>query len=666
MKTFVKLFLLTLSLLGFTEVIGQSVVVCIEINGTPMPGSKTWSICRKNSVTLPANSSVTLEATNCAATPEANVTISWKNISVPPSTDSLDNIILAQDTGKWVVTIMNNVTSIPVRDTLHLVYYSPMTVVLNDGSYVTGTHGCPLTAYNLTTTGSGPISSYQWFTYSPKAVVPGVTGSSHIIQKRNTYYIVEARDANNCKVADTSIYFNGLPTVNINIGADPSVFCEGNSFNIVSSVPTGYPGNPTGIQWGVNGTTLGSTTTGITNPPAPISVMPPAGSNKFWLKIDQFPICSNVDTVVVTTDPIPVVSIAVSPIDASPTDVCYGANTDLTANVSLGTGPYNYTWTSAPASTLPSSGTITVSPTANTTYTVSVTDANNCGAGTNNISLNVNPEIIITTSGNVTICRFPTDSTTITGSATGGVGGITYQWSPTTGINPGGYTSTSTKAFPTTTTTYTMTATDANNCSDVESIIVTSYEPQITPITSPQIINEDAGTTLTAVPTTSISGVAYEWTTTIDNAVFSTSNSISLEYLGPDTIWYVIKTIDPTPVNGNGLLCYNTDTVEVRSISNNILMYVPNVFSPNAMEPTNQTIKIYSTNILPDGFKWLIFNKWGNLMYETTDVVQAQSVGWDGGSMVEGVYSYVIIGKFKNNKDLKESEEYKGTFTLIK
>jgi hypothetical protein len=368
-----------------------------------------------------------------------------------------------------------------------------------------------------------------------------------------------------------------------------------------------------------------------------------------------------VDTVVVTTDPIPVVDLGTTPML-----VCYGANTNLTANVTLGTAPYNYTWSSVPANTLPSAGTITVSPTVNTVYTVSVTDANNCGAGTDNITLNVNPEIIITTSGDVTICRFPTDSTTISGPATGGAGGITYQWSPTIGLNTGGYTSTSTKAFPTATTTYTMTATDVNNCTDVESITVTSYKPGIDSIPEPQIINEDAGTTLVANLTPALPSAQFEWTTSINPTPFNNTNSISLEYSGPDTVWYVIKVTNPTAVNGNGLLCYNTDTVEIRSISNNTLMYVPNVFSPNAINPTNQTIKIYSTNILPDGFKWLIFNKWGNLMFETTNLEEAQVKGWDGGAMIEGVYSYIIVGTFKNGKDLKESEAYKGTFTLVK
>lgn len=662
MKTILKLFLIALSIFSLTEVTGQTVQVCITIDGTPMPVSKTWSTCRKNPVTLPANSQVTLEATNCAATPESNVTISWKNISVPPSTDSLDNIIIASDTGKWVATILNNVTSIAYTDTLYLIYYTPLSVSLNDGTYMTGTHGCPLVTYTLTTNSTGPISAYRWFKYAPKDTIEGVTGPSYNIQYRNTYYIVEAYDANNCTVADTSTsYFNGLPTVNINIGPDPAIFCEGNSYNIVSSVPTGGLGNPDQIQWGINSTALGTNNTITTNPPPAVTVMPPAGTNKFWLKIFHFPLCANTDTVIITTDPIPVIDLGTSPMLA-----CYGANTNLTANVTLGTGPYNYTWSSIPASTLPSTGTITVSPVVNTVYSVSVTDANNCGAGTDNITLNVNPEIVITTSGDVTICRFPTDSTTIRGSATGGVGAITYQWSPVTALVDA--TEDTTKAFPTATTTYTMTATDGNNCTDVESITVTSYKPQLdlTEIPTPQIINEDAGTTLTAVPNPPIAGVGFEWTTTVDNTIFSTANSISLEYQGPDTVWYIVKTINPTPVNGGGLLCYNNDTIEIRSISNNTLMYVPNVFSPNAMNPENQTIKIYSTNILPDGFKWLIYNKWGNLMYETTDLTQAQTVGWDGGSQIEGVYSYVIVGKFKNNKDLKESDDFKGTFTLIK
>ena len=56
----------------------------------------------------------------------------------------------------------------------------------------------------------------------------------------------------------------------------------------------------------------------------------------------------------------------------------------LTANVSGGTAPYNYTW-----STGSHSASITVSPTATTTYTVSVTDAFGCPSNTAFKTINV-------------------------------------------------------------------------------------------------------------------------------------------------------------------------------------------------------------------------------------------------------------------------------------
>lgn len=648
----VQFIFLLLSLFLMSEVKAQTVQICIKINGTTMPASKTWQMCRKNIATPTSVSSVSLAATNCAATPETNITIKWKNLSIAPYTDSLNSTIAASDTGRWEVTIVNNVTAAISKDTLHLVYFAPISVTLNDGTYSSAIYGCPLSSYTLSTSHTGSITGYNWYSYSPKLLVPGEVSSSYKIQKRNTSYIVEAHDANNCIAADTSIYFNGLTAVNIDLGPDPSVFCEGNTFAIKSTVPTGYPGAISSIQWGMNGTPLGFNNSVPTNPPPAVIVTPPAGTNKFWLVINQFPICSNADTVVITTRPIPVVSFPASPIEA-----CYNATTTLTPTVTLSSGALSYVWSSAPTGSYPSAASINVSPTANTVYTVKVRDVNNCGDGTASVTVNVNPQIFTTLSDDTTICKDPLGTANLVATASGGNGSFTYDWTPVAGLSSTNTLTTAASILET--TTYTFTATDSKNCKDTKSVTVTSYEPKVAPIVTPDIISETKSVTLEAAFAGN-AGATFLWKTDTAATVLSSSSSLYIEYLGPDTVRYVVIVTDPS----NG--CVNKDTIEIWSISENTLMFVPNVFSPNAYSTENQTLKIYGDNLLPEGFKWLVYNKWGNLIYETTDLAKAQAVGWDGGAVAEGVYTYYIVGKFKNGKDVKESPYFKGTFTLIR
>ncbi len=76
----------------------------------------------------------------------------------------------------------------------------------------------------------------------------------------------------------------------------------------------------------------------------------------------------------------------------------------------------------------------------------------------------VNPLPTITTSGDVTIVGG-------TSTALNATGGVTYSWSPVTGLDDPNIANPN--ANPTSTTTYTVTVTDANGCSDVSSLTVT-------------------------------------------------------------------------------------------------------------------------------------------------------------------------------------------------
>lgn len=137
---------------------------------------------------------------------------------------------------------------------------------------------------------------------------------------------------------------------------------------------------------------------------------------------------------------------------------CNGGTASVTVGASGGTGPYTYTWMPGNLS----------GATQNTllpgTYTVTATDNNNC-TGTTTVTINNPPAITITVTNN-TPATCGNNNGSITVSATGGTGNLSYSWSPSgqTGATAnnlaGGQ--------------HTVTVTDDNGCTASQTITVNS------------------------------------------------------------------------------------------------------------------------------------------------------------------------------------------------
>jgi len=91
-------------------------------------------------------------------------------------------------------------------------------------------------------------------------------------------------------------------------------------------------------------------------------------------------------------------------------------------------------------------------------------------------------------------------------------------------------------------------------------------------------------------------------------------------------------------------------------------VFPPNAFSPNAANAEDREFRIYSEGIVNEGYKLLIFNRWGQVIFESN----SQENGWDGkmknGDFAPaGVYSWVI----EYYDFLGEKHAQQGTVTLI-
>lgn len=156
--------------------------------------------------------------------------------------------------------------------------------------------------------------------------------------------------------------------------------------------------------------------------------------------------CVDFQSSPVTVNALPAVTAT-----ATNAAICNGTSTTLNAG-----GASSYVWDNSLGSvTSPS-----VAPTANTTYTVTGTDANGC-VNTASVSITVNALPTVTASTtNATICS-GTSTTLNAGGAT------TYSWDNSAG------TSASPSVSPTTNTTYTVTGTDGNGCTNTASVSIT-------------------------------------------------------------------------------------------------------------------------------------------------------------------------------------------------
>lgn len=103
----------------------------------------------------------------------------------------------------------------------------------------------------------------------------------------------------------------------------------------------------------------------------------------------------------------------------------------------------------------------------------------------------------------------------------------------------------------------------------------------------------------------------------------------------------------------NEFSCSRFDKVEVDAVCPPRL-FISNSFSPNA-DAVNDLYDVFGAHI--GKFRMLIFNRWGEVIFESND----RYVFWDGiykgEPMVEGVYPWTIIYE-------GDSDEYKGPYTM--
>ena len=114
--------------------------------------------------------------------------------------------------------------------------------------------------------------------------------------------------------------------------------------------------------------------------------------------------------------------------------------------------------------------------------------------------------------------------------------------------------------------------------------------------------------------------------------------------------------------------CKNTYIVDILVVNSHVV-YIPNIFTPTKLSANaeNRVCKVYGVDINNTGFSFNIYDRWGSIVFSTTDFTQANTLGWDGknqngGDIMAqmGVYTYIVKGKFLDGTPFEKV----GTVTL--
>lgn len=305
--------------------------------------------------------------------------------------------------------------------------------------------------------------------------------------------------------------------------------------------------------------------------------------------------------------------------------ICSGGSVTIWAS-----GGDEYEWDPTPGLSDYNISNPIANPTENTWYTVNV--SNLCGTVSDTVLVNIGV-------ANAGISPPDTACPGIPNMLQAS-GGIDYQWQPQSFIddphiaNP--------MVSPPYTMTYSVTVTDQYGCADVASVVVPVFDP-------PYVFDsgDEVAEYYTYVEVDAQSNGELYWES--DDLPLSCNECPSPEVHATETgVVYVIATDE------NG--CTAMDSLLVEVIGS---LYVPNAFTPNG-DGINDQFKAVGSEI--EEFHLQIYDRWGELIFETDDIDQ----GWNGGVNRHYVESEVYVWEIVAKEHTGVSFEKRGHVTVIR
>jgi len=419
-------------------------------------------------------------------------------------------------------------------------------------------------------------------------------------------YTVTATDANGCTASNTAIISNSNgPAINSVLTASP--FCFGGNGGSASVSASGGTG-PLTYSWS-NGSPA-VTVSGLTAGNYEVTVTDANGCIAL--------------TLVNVTEP-----TVLSALASQQTAAACGNNTGIAMVSSTGgTGFDSYVWSNAQGGT----NDIDLAP---GTYSVTVTDANNCSVSTTaTIGETQGPTLSILSTTNT--CRGKQEGT-ITLASTGT--GDSYTWS--NGLSGSSLTISGLDSG-----SYSVTVTDINGCTAASTTHIDTLANPLVQAGTSQTITQGQSVMISAT-----GGVSYLWrpSSSLNDSIIYNPTAAPAH----TTTYTVIVT--------DGHNCTARDSVIIKVIDcDSLSLFVPDAFSPNG-DGKNDMLYVRGANCI-QVMRFSVYDRWGELVFSTTSTSQ----GWDGNFKSkpedQGVFMYILSGTFTNGQIVNR----KGNVTLLR
>jgi gliding motility-associated-like protein len=379
---------------------------------------------------------------------------------------------------------------------------------------------------------------------------------------------------------------------NFSISATSATACAGTTATLTASGATNYTWTPASAL----SSTSGSVVTGS----------PIVTSSYTVIGLANGCVASQVATINILNNPI---------ISVLSESMCIGQSASLTAN-----GAVSYTW--SPSSNLSAAnGSVVIgTPPATNTYSVFGESSDGCiSSSTATITVINQPTLSITSP---TICFGKTATLTATGASS-------FTWSPAYGLNA------TTGSIVTSTSDTTIVYTIIGNLLGCLDTITTSVI--VNPL--PTVIINSSSNSFIYTPGEDLTllgsgGVSYVWS--------NGSTDSKLPIYQTEQTQYCLKVTD-----ANSCVNQKCVTVDLKTEST---LYIPNAFTPNE-DKLNDLFLILGTNITE--FKILIYNRWGELLFESTDITKGWDGTYNGENVGNGIYVYSLKAKGIDDKTYK-------------
>lgn len=463
---------------------------------------------------------------------------------------------------------------------------------------------------SATLAGSSTTTNAQ-FSWAGGSIVSGGTTATPVVNSSATYILTVTDPLTGCTNTDNVDVIPDANIPSVDAGLSQTLTCTDTIVTL-----TGTTGN--------SNTTFLWTGAGIVGNDTSLSVTVNVAGIYTLTVTDTLNGCSGSATVTVSSNTTP------PDVNAGVDTLITCTTTSLTLAGSSATPNVTYSWTGPGVI----SGGTTTNPIidATGTYVLTVTDtASGCTASDTVVISFDNSAFITSISADTTICA----GTTVTLIAGGGTN---YEW-------PDGSTSSSIVVTPLVTTTYYVLITEGICFDSLSVTISVNQNPTIVATATPSIVFDGETSQLNVT-----GGVSYIWAASTDLTCTACSNPIASPL---STTTYLV-----TGTDANGCVGQDTVTVIVDAICPEV--FLPTAFSPNT-SGLNDTWCVEGNGCIVT-MSLKLYDRWGTLIYETTDPNSCWDGSFNGTEFNNGVFYYVFEATLSNG----ETVPINGNVTIIK